>query len=72
MEKHDAKRVAIIIEAIMESRLREALEGAGVTGFSVLPGAWRIGAVRQLEARRHCVARGRDGSGDLYHPARET
>jgi nitrogen regulatory protein PII len=37
MEKHDAKRVAIIIEAIMESRLRQALEGAGVTGFSVLP-----------------------------------
>ena len=49
MEKHDAKRVAIIIEAIMESRLRQALEGAGVTGFSVLPvlggsgrsGSWR-------------------------------
>ncbi len=37
MEKHDAKRVAIIIEAIMETRLRQALEGAGVTGFSVLP-----------------------------------
>lgn len=37
MQMHDAKRVAIIIEAIMESRLRDALEGAGVTGYSVLP-----------------------------------
>ncbi|NIY75793.1 transcriptional regulator [Thalassospira sp. HF15] len=37
MEKHDAKRVAIIIESVMEGRLRQALQGAGVTGFSVLP-----------------------------------
>lgn len=48
MEMHDAKRVAIIIEAVMESRLRAALEKAGVRGFSILPvlggsggsGAW--------------------------------
>lgn len=34
---HDAKRVEIIIEAVMERRLTGALEGAGVTGFTVLP-----------------------------------
>ncbi|WP_425040437.1 P-II family nitrogen regulator [Primorskyibacter sp. S187A] len=47
MQQHDAKRVAIIIEAIMESRLRQALETAGVTGYSVLPvlgGSGRSGA----------------------------
>ena len=37
METHSAKRVEIIIEAPMERRLREALTGAGVTGFTVLP-----------------------------------
>ena len=37
METHKAKRVAIIIEAPMERRLTEALTGAGVTGFSILP-----------------------------------
>ena len=37
MEKHDAKRVAIITEAVMESRLRAAIEDAGVSGYSVLP-----------------------------------
>ncbi|MFK7876445.1 MAG: transcriptional regulator [Paracoccaceae bacterium] len=37
MQTHAAKRVAVIIEAIMQSRLTDALEGAGVTGFSVLP-----------------------------------
>lgn len=48
MQTHKAKRVAIIIEAVMERRLREAIEGAGVTGYSILPvlggsgqsGAW--------------------------------
>ena len=47
MQMHDAKRVAIIIEKIMESRLRAALEGAGVTGYTVLPvlgGSGRSGA----------------------------
>lgn len=34
---HDAKRVAIIIETPMQSRLTDALEAAGVTGYSILP-----------------------------------
>ena len=37
MEMHAAKRVAIIIEAPMERRLTDALDEAGVTGYSVLP-----------------------------------
>ncbi len=37
METHKAKRVEIIIEAPMERRLTQALEDAGVTGFTVLP-----------------------------------
>lgn len=37
MQMHAAKRVEIIIEAPMESRLTAALERAGVTGFTVLP-----------------------------------
>jgi nitrogen regulatory protein PII len=37
MQTHPAKRVEIIIEAPMERRLTAALEGAGVTGFTVLP-----------------------------------
>jgi nitrogen regulatory protein PII len=37
MQTHQAKRVEIIIEAPMESRLTAALEKAGVTGFTVLP-----------------------------------
>lgn len=37
METHPAKRVAIIIEAPMERRLTEALNEAGVTGYSILP-----------------------------------
>ena len=37
MEMHKAKRVAVIIEAVMQSRLTDAMEGAGVTGYSVLP-----------------------------------
>ncbi|MEM8978389.1 MAG: transcriptional regulator [Pseudomonadota bacterium] len=49
MKTHKAKRVAIIIEAPMESRLTDALEKAGVTGYSILPvlggsgrsGSWR-------------------------------
>lgn len=34
---HQAKRVEIIIEAPMESRLTRALGDAGVTGFTILP-----------------------------------
>lgn len=37
MQMHTAKRVEIIIERPMEQRLCDALEGAGVTGFSILP-----------------------------------
>jgi nitrogen regulatory protein PII len=37
MEMHQAKRVEIIIEAVMEKRLTEALSVAGVTGYTVLP-----------------------------------
>ena len=47
MLTHKAKRVEITIEAIMESRLTNALKKAGVTGFTVLPvlgGSGRSGA----------------------------
>ncbi|NNK16717.1 MAG: transcriptional regulator, partial [Sulfitobacter sp.] len=37
MQTHKAKRVEITIEAVMESRLTDALKKAGVTGFTVLP-----------------------------------
>jgi nitrogen regulatory protein PII len=37
MRMHDAKRVEIIIEAVMERRLAQALTEAGVTGYTVLP-----------------------------------
>ncbi|NNE53448.1 MAG: transcriptional regulator [Sulfitobacter sp.] len=37
MQTHKAKRVAIIIEAVMESRLTKALNDAGVTGYTILP-----------------------------------
>lgn len=46
MQKHKAKRVEIIIETPMESRLTDALIKAGVTGFTMLPvsgGAGRSG-----------------------------
>lgn len=47
MRMHEAKRVEIIIEAVMERRLTEALVEGGVTGFTVLPvqgGSGRSGA----------------------------
>ena len=47
MQTHEAKRVAIIIEAPMQSRLTQAMERAGVTGYSILPvlgGSGRSGA----------------------------
>lgn len=37
MQTHQAKRVEITIEAVMETRLVNALLKAGVTGFTVLP-----------------------------------
>ncbi|WP_300032760.1 transcriptional regulator [uncultured Roseobacter sp.] len=47
MQTHKAKRVEITIEAIMQSRLTDALTRAGVTGFTILPvlgGSGRSGA----------------------------
>lgn len=47
MQMHEAKRVEIIIEAVMENRLTEALNAAGVTGYTILPvsgGSGRSGA----------------------------
>ena len=37
MQTYKAKRVAIIIENMMQSRLTDAMEQAGVTGYSILP-----------------------------------
>ena len=37
MQTHQAKRVEITIEAIMQSRLTDALNEAGVTGYTILP-----------------------------------
>ncbi len=37
MQTHKAKRVEIVIEAPLERRLTEALEKAGVTGYTILP-----------------------------------
>ena len=37
MQTHQAKRVQITIEAIMQSRLTDALSKAAVTGYTVLP-----------------------------------
>mmetsp|Transcript_529 Transcript_529/g.1487 ORF Transcript_529/g.1487 Transcript_529/m.1487 type:complete len:104 (-) Transcript_529:3060-3371(-) len=47
MQTHQAKRVAIIIELVMQSRLTDAMTEAGVTGWTVLPvlgGSGRSGA----------------------------
>lgn len=37
MQTHDAKRVEVIVEAVMEKQVTRALEEAGVTGFTILP-----------------------------------
>jgi len=37
VDTKDAKRVEIIIEAPMETRLTDALDGAGVSGYTILP-----------------------------------
>jgi len=47
MQTHSAKRVEITIEAPMERRLTEALDAAGITGYTLLPvlgGSGRSGA----------------------------
>ena len=59
MQTHKAKRVEIIIEAVMEKRLTDALEGAGVTGFTVLPvrgGSGPGAAPDRSAARAACPA----------------
>jgi nitrogen regulatory protein PII len=46
MQTHKAKRVEITIEAVMQNRLTDALQAAGVKGFTILPvlgGAGRSG-----------------------------
>lgn len=37
MQTHQAKRVEIVIEAPLETRLTDALTEAGVTGYTILP-----------------------------------
>ena len=37
MQTHDAKRVEITIEAVMQKRLTDAIEAVDVTGYTVLP-----------------------------------
>lgn len=47
MQTHQAKRVAIIIEQVMQRRLTDVMAEAGVTGWTVLPvlgGSGRSGA----------------------------
>jgi nitrogen regulatory protein PII len=46
MQTHKAKRVEITIEAVMQNRLTDTLQAAGVKGFTILPvlgGAGRSG-----------------------------
>ncbi|MEM7440469.1 MAG: transcriptional regulator [Pseudomonadota bacterium] len=58
MQTHKAKRVEIAIERVMQSRLTDAMEGAGVTGYTILPvsggsgrsGKWsRAGQISRAE-----------------------
>lgn len=37
MQMHTAKRVEIVIEKPLESRLTQALDDAGVTGYTIVP-----------------------------------
>lgn len=37
MKTHQAKRVEIIIETVMQGRLTDAMQQAGVTGWTVMP-----------------------------------
>lgn len=64
MQTHRAKRVEITIEAPMERRLIKALEGAGITGYTLLPvlggsgrsGPWsREGQVSRAGGMVQCV-----------------
>ncbi|MGB0410203.1 MAG: P-II family nitrogen regulator [Pikeienuella sp.] len=69
MQMHNAKRIEIIIEQIMERRLTDVLTAAGVTGFTVLPvrggsgrsGPWaRSGQISRAEGMSAVVC--------LVHP----
>lgn len=64
MQTHDAKRVEITIEKVMQSRLTEALQSAGVTGYTIIPvlggsgrsGEWsRSGQVSRAGGMVHVV-----------------
>ena len=64
MQTHKAKRVEITIEAPMERRLIEALEGAGITGYTLVPvlggsgrsGPWsREGQVSRAGGMVQCI-----------------
>lgn len=37
MKMHEAKRVEIMIEAVMEKQITRSLAAAGVTGYTILP-----------------------------------
>ena len=59
MDTHQAKRVAIIIEAPMRRRLEEAFDSAGVTGYTVVPvlgGSGRSGRLPSLFAAGRIVS----------------
>ena len=71
MQTHAAKRVEITIETIMQSRLTDALQSAGVTGYTILPvlggsgrsGEWsRSGQVSRAEGMVQVVC--------IIHPDR--
>ena len=70
MQTHKAKRVEITIEKVMERRLTDALQEAGVTGYTILP--VRGGSGRSGEwSRVGQVSRGRGhGAGGLHRPPR--
>ena len=61
METHKAKRVEITIEAVMETRLTDALVKAGVTGFTILPVLGGSGRSGQW-SREGQVSRGDHGT----------
>ena len=59
MQTHQAKRVEITIEAVMQSRLCDALIEAGVTGFTVSRGVSFRRMLRALSERRERAIRQR-------------
>lgn len=67
MQTHDAKRVVIMIEKIMLSRLTDAIEKADVSGYSIC--LWRIWSLWHLDTRKQHWARRWHGAGCLHHRA---